>query len=166
MIFVTVGHQMPFDRLVRTVDKWAGESHAEGVFAQIGETSFRPRFMEYVDSLAPAAFREKVEACSVMVSHAGMGSIITALEFGKPILVMPRRGDLGETRNDHQVATAEHFAGHGGVSVAFDEWALGKKLAAVESAAVGARVSKWASQELLNALKKFVSCDADGGVLF
>ncbi len=166
MIFVTVGHQMPFDRLVRTVDTWAGEPHSEEVFAQIGETRFRPRFIKYVDSLSPAAYREKVEACSVMVSHAGMGSIITALEFGKPILVMPRRGDLGETRNDHQVATAKHFSGRGGVSVAFDEYALGKKLAAVTGSVGGARVSRWASRELLSAIEKFVSCDADGGVSF
>jgi UDP-N-acetylglucosamine transferase subunit ALG13 len=38
-----------------------------------------------------------------------MGSLITALEAAKPIIVMPRKLQFGEHRNDHQVATAEQF---------------------------------------------------------
>jgi hypothetical protein len=51
----------------------------------------------------------------------GMGSILTALQYGKPILVMPRLGRLKETRNDHQVATAQRFREMGKVAVAMDE---------------------------------------------
>ena len=69
----------------------------------------------------PAEFRERVESASVVVAHAGMGSIITALELGKPIIVMPRRGDLGEHRNDHQLATARRFAEQGRIIVTFNE---------------------------------------------
>ena len=50
-----------------------------------------------------------------------MGSIITALELGKRIIVMPRRADLGEHRSDHQVATAKRFAEQGRIEVAFNE---------------------------------------------
>ena len=42
MIFVTVGHQMPFDRLIAAVDAWAGARGRSDVFAQIGTTSLRP----------------------------------------------------------------------------------------------------------------------------
>ena len=44
-----------------------------------------------------------------MLAHAGMGSILTALEFNKPLVVMPRRGHLAETRNDHQFDTAQQL---------------------------------------------------------
>jgi UDP-N-acetylglucosamine transferase subunit ALG13 len=118
---------MPFDRLVHAVDEWA--RHAPGqVFAQIGLSDLRPKHMQWIRFLAPDSFLSRVRAAELLVAHAGMGSIITALEYGKPILVMPRRGDLGETRNDHQVATAQRFSGVGLVEVAFDEQELAARL--------------------------------------
>ena len=86
------------------------------VFAQVGPTDLRPRHIEWAPFIEPAEFRERVRACSAMVAHAGMGSILTAMEFGKPILVMPRRGALMETRNDHQVATARRFLALGRIA--------------------------------------------------
>lgn len=121
MIFVTVGAQMAFDRLVRAVDGWAGVSGHRDVFGQIGPSSYRPLHFQHQRFLEPARFRAMYEKAALVVAHAGMGSIITALEMGKPILVMPRRGDLGETRNDHQIATARRFAELGAVHVAMDE---------------------------------------------
>ena len=57
-----------------------------------------------------------------------MGTILTALELGKPLLVMPRRAALGEHRNDHQLATVRRFAELGSVEVALDESELALKL--------------------------------------
>src|SRR5690349_506002 len=96
MIFVTVGAQMPFDRLVRCVDHWAAGRGRRDVFAQIGPTAWRPENIEFVQFMEPPEFRARVTEAKAVVAHAGMGSIITALELGKPILVMPRRGDLRE----------------------------------------------------------------------
>ena len=118
MIFVTVGIQTPFDRLLRTVDDWAGLRCRAGVFAQVGESGYRGRHIITAKFLAPLEYRRRVETAQFVVAHAGMGSIITALELGKPIIVMPRRGDLSETRNDHQIATAKHFIQHPGIAVA------------------------------------------------
>lgn len=147
---------MPFDRLVRTIDEWAGGDCGHKVFAQIGETSLRPSFIEFVRWLDPADYRTMVEKCSAIVSHAGMGSIITALEFGKPILVMPRRADLGETRNDHQVATAHKFLGMGKIDAAFEEHELTQKLNILASMRPSATIHSVASNELLNTLRRFI----------
>ncbi len=124
MIFVTVGAQMPFDRLVRAVDEWAGSRRRSDIFAQIGTTTWRPSHIRWVQWLAPVEFRRRFQAASLVVAHAGMGSIITAMDLGKSILVLPRRGDLGETRNDHQIATAQRFCEMGLVTAAFDEGEL------------------------------------------
>ena len=62
MIFVTVGHQMPFDRLISAVDKWAAERGRDDVFAQIGETELRPRHIRWAAKVDPGEFRERVEA--------------------------------------------------------------------------------------------------------
>jgi UDP-N-acetylglucosamine transferase subunit ALG13 len=61
-----------------------------------------------------------------------MGSILTALEFGKPIVVMPRRAHLGEHRTDHQWATVNHLGKDVGVVVAADEGELLKQLARLD----------------------------------
>ena len=158
MIFVTVGAQMAFDRLVRTVDEWAATRGRKDVFAQIGPTEWRPRHIEWVAFLPPEDFRKRVADATMVVAHAGMGSIITALELGKPILVMPRRGHLQETRNDHQVATAERFMAQGRIRVAFDEAELVMQLDRLEELAQGRRdiLSATASPELVQALRRFL----------
>lgn len=55
-----------------------------------------------------------------MVAHAGMGTVLTALELGKPLLLLPRRGDLHETRNDHQLATARWLQDRPGIHIAWE----------------------------------------------
>ena len=124
MIFLTVGHQMPFDRLVRAVDAWAQQRERADVFAQIGEGDYWPSAFPAAGFLTPLQFHERLERASAIVSHAGTGTIIAALQLGKPLLVLPRRADFGETRNDHQRATADHFAAKGQILVAPDEDAL------------------------------------------
>lgn len=85
-----------------------------------------------------------------------MGSILTALQYGKPILVMPRRGDLKETRNDHQVATAQRFRELGKVAVAMDEGELPGELERLRSLKPGQRISAHASPALLEAVRGFI----------
>lgn len=160
MIFVTVGAQMPFDRLVHTVDDWAGSSPKRvDVFAQIGPTARSPRHLRWQHFVPPPEFERIVLASDLIVAHAGMGTIITALELGKPILVMPRRGDLRETRNDHQLATVARFAQKHGVHVANDEVDLADKLSRL--AQQGAPTADPAggigvSAQLLQAIRDFV----------
>ncbi|MDX9835204.1 MAG: glycosyltransferase, partial [Desulfobulbus sp.] len=84
MIFVTVGEQLPFDRLVRTVDEWAAESGKQ-VFAQIGKSELKPSHIEFKELLDPEEFREKMLYSEIIVAHAGMGTIISAMEERKPI---------------------------------------------------------------------------------
>lgn len=121
MIFVTVGGQLPFDRLVRTVDDWAEERGRDDVFAQIGASDDPPGHIPWERFLSPTDFRAKAREADVIIAHAGMGSILTALELGKPIVVMPRRAHLGEHRNDHQWATMNHLCGGVDIAQAADE---------------------------------------------
>lgn len=110
MIFVTVGSLDPFDRLVEAVDQWCGSaSNPVETLVQIGNGRYRPRHCPFVDFLTPDGFREKFGQARFVVSHAGMGTIITALELKKPMIVMPRRWDFREVRNDHQLATVRRF---------------------------------------------------------
>ncbi len=154
MIFVTVGSQMPFDRLVRAVDEWAAARGRSDVFAQIGPTDWRPAHIAWETFIEPAEFRRRMETADVIVAHAGMGSILTALELGKPILVMPRQGALRETRNDHQLATALKWRDR--IAVATDERELAVRLDALAELRPSERISSGASPELIEAIRSFI----------
>ncbi len=92
MIFTTVGSQMPFDRLITAVDTWAAGARRGDVLAQIGTSTLKPRNIKYMASLLPVQFVEQVVKCELVITHAGMGSILTALEYGKPLVLLARRG--------------------------------------------------------------------------
>jgi len=148
---------MPFDRLVRTVDEWAhARSKASQIFAQIGMSEYQPKAIEFARFLDPLEFRRRVDSASVIVAHAGMGSIITALEHSKPIVVMPRRAELNETRNDHQVATAVYLSRQHRLVVAFDEHQLLEKLDQLDSLPATERIGTYASPHLISAIRQFI----------
>jgi UDP-N-acetylglucosamine transferase subunit ALG13 len=158
VIFVTVGAQMPFDRLVRAVDQWAGENGRDDVFAQIGQSEYLPTNIQWTNFLEPEEFKRKYETAKVIVAHAGTGSIITALQLGKPVLVMPRRANLRETRNDHQIATSEQFRRFDSVEVAWDEKELFTKLEGIDNLRGSQRINSYASRELVTAIREFIDC--------
>ena len=119
MIFLTVGTQIPFDRLVRTVDRAVDEGIIkEQVYAQIGNSSYKPRYFKSTQFLNKQEFDDSLHRCSSIISHAGMGSIILALDNNKPMLVMARLKKFGEAVNDHQVALAHRFEKNGCLLVA------------------------------------------------
>jgi len=155
-IFVTVGAQMPFDRLIMAIDEWAVSHAGMQIYAQIGNTSYRPEHIKYVALLEPPEFRTRVLWSDVLVAHAGMGSILTALQYGKPILVMPRQGRLKETRNDHQVATALRFNAMSKVAVAMDECEISAQLDRITSLSASKIISDRASDQLLSAIRGFI----------
>lgn len=161
MIFLTIGTHEPFDRLVRAVDSWAAQGKAE-VFGQItapASAQAAPKHFRWVTKLSPADYEERVKAADFLVAHAGMGSIITALNHAKPIVVMPRRGHLKETRNDHQWATATRLANRPGIVVAEDEEALpavlDRMVAGGGPTGLGG-IAPFADTRLLETLRRFV----------
>ncbi|MCI0629919.1 MAG: hypothetical protein L0Y44_04615 [Phycisphaerales bacterium] len=155
MIFVTVGHQMPFDRLIRAVDAWVQRTGRTDVFAQVGDTAYRPDRFRAVAHLSIDEFRQRMQAATGIVAHAGTGTIIAALQLGKPLLVLPRLSRLGETRNDHQIPTARHFAEAGHILAASDEQDLALKLVDLEAFQPRAMIDGQASAELIHRLREF-----------
>jgi UDP-N-acetylglucosamine transferase subunit ALG13 len=117
MIFVAVGTQFPFDRLIRCVDEWAAAHHI-AVVAQIAGGEYLPSHARYERFMTTEVFNQTLQAASVIISHAGMGNIITAIESSKPIIVMNRQYELGEHRNNHQADGLEWMAKLPGVYTA------------------------------------------------
>lgn len=164
MIFVTVGTDLPFDRMVKIIDDWALVSGRRDVFAQIGDGGWQPKNIEFANFLQPPQFLEYFQKASVIISHAGMGTILSALHHSKPILVMPKRASLGEHRNEHQTATARRMMEFGGVNVAFDEAEFRSKLDHLDDLSSGRRIGSFASESLISGIRKFIFADTRRGL--
>jgi UDP-N-acetylglucosamine transferase subunit ALG13 len=153
LIFATVGTQLPFDRMIRALDAWAGQGRRDDIFAQIGPSSIRPAHLRWKQFVEPSEFERLVGEASVVVAHAGMGSILTAIDLGRPIIVMPRLARLGEHRNDHQLSTAARLAERG-LHVAHDDAQL---IALLERASTLTPPHPAApTSELSNAVRAFI----------
>ena len=156
MIFVAVGTQLAFDRLIHAVDQWAAARGRQDVFAQVGPTKSPPSHIAWKNFITADEFRARTAQADVVVAHAGMGTIIGALELGKPIIVMPRKASVGEHRNEHQLATARRFLEQGRISVAFDEVELVQKLDALDQLKPAGLISNSASPELMAVIQAFI----------
>lgn len=157
MIFVSVGTQLPFERLIRAMDDWAGSNGTEEVIAQIGETQYQPENMKVVGRLDPASYASYFNRANVVVSHVGMGTIISGLESSKQLVLVPRLAALGEHRNDHQLGTASKFSHFANIRIVNDV----AELPSAVSDALGSNFESCpqnlkASPDLLDALRGFV----------
>lgn len=158
LIFVTIGSMFPFDRLVRAMDDWAqGWTGPEEVLAQIGAGRHRPLHMRWVERLSRAEYDATVARARLVVAHAGVGSVVTAGEFGKPIVVLPRRLHLHEHTSDHQMETAGWLRGKPGVHVAETEADLGDCIAAaLRDGEGGTRIDPAADPVFISRLRAFI----------
>jgi len=118
MIFATIGTQLPFDRLMVGLDTWAAQNPGVPIIAQAGSTSRSFRHLHTVTSMPQSEFRRYFKASRLVVAHAGMGTILSAVELGKPLIIMPRRTQFGEHRNDHQQDTCREMSRLSNVVVA------------------------------------------------
>jgi UDP-N-acetylglucosamine transferase subunit ALG13 len=122
MIFVTVGtdtHQL--NRLLEEIDRLVENGMIKGrVVAQTGNSTYIPKHYEHYNFLSSDKMSNCIRKSDVVVSHAGIGSIITAREFRRPIVVVPRLKRYGEHTDDHQVQIAKELGRQGKVFAVFD----------------------------------------------
>lgn len=155
-IFIVVGTQEPFDRMIRIIDLWAVKNNKHTFFAQISKALYKPIMLPFTDFISPELFDDHFNKADLIISHAGMGTIISALTIGTPIIVMPRLASNHEHRNDHQLATARSFEKLGYVKAVYNEAELTQALDEAEKITPAERISSGASQELLATLNGFI----------
>ncbi len=123
LVFVTVGtDHHPFDRLVTWVDDWFfddGCGRARGMI-QVG-TSRPPRSVEWRDYLPAEEMQAALDRAAVVVCHGGPGTVMHCRRNGFRPIVVPRRDELGEHVDDHQVRFSRWLSRDPGVEVVDDE---------------------------------------------
>lgn len=154
MIFATIGTQAPFDRLVKMLDELC-EGMNEEVIVQTIKSEYTPKNVTCVNFLPPDAFAQLFNKARMIIAHAGMGTILSALEQNKPIIIVPRLSSLKEHRNDHQMATAMRMNELGYVHVAYDKKQL-KDLLMHTHLKPLKHIGNKASDNLYKSLKAFI----------
>ena len=108
MIFVTVGTgEQQFDRLLCGVESLSTE---EPLVIQHGSSSVRPMRGRCVEFMSFTDLLSHMREATVVITHAGVGSMTAALSAGKRPVVVPRRQRFGEAVDDHQVEIARRLA--------------------------------------------------------
>ena len=162
-IFVTVGTQLPFPRLIDAVDRIA-PSLGRPVIAQVGPEPEpnRWRNIEVAPFLDTSAFAALAGRAAVVVGHAGIGTYLTARSHGVPAVLAPRSAALGEHRNEHQRATARRLEGRPGLSVAWDMEALGPLIEAALTRGAKDGVAQTSAGGSLGDLIARIAVEIDG----
>lgn len=130
MIFVAVGTQkFPMNRLLRQIDELiaSGELQEE-VFAQIGHSDYQPVHYAYREFLDKEEFDGTVAKCDLLITHSGVGTIISGLTRGKPVIVYPRLSKYGEHVDDHQLEIAQSFSEQHFVLLCSEQDSLAEKI--------------------------------------
>ena len=106
MIFVTVGtHTLHFDRLILAAEAYA-ETTDEEVVIQSGSSQRQLRSARAYPFLSTSKMHELSSEARVIVMHAGVGSIMTALDAPGRLVLAPRRKKHNEHIDDHQLELA------------------------------------------------------------
>lgn len=130
MIFVMVGtERFPFDRLLRAIDLGfeTGKIHEE-IFAQIGSSVYIPRLFKSCKFLPFNEIVKLIKESDIVVTHAGVGSVLLCLSLNKIPIAFPRFMKYGEHLDDHQLEFATQMETQQKLLVAYDEQNLLDKI--------------------------------------
>lgn len=113
MIFVMLGTQNnSFHRLLEEIDKLIeNQTIDENVIVQAGYTKYQSKSekMKIINFISREELDKLEEEANFIITHGGVGSIITSLEKGKKVIAVPRLHEYGEHVNDHQKEIVEKF---------------------------------------------------------
>jgi UDP-N-acetylglucosamine transferase subunit ALG13 len=131
VIFVTVGtNEARFDRLLAALD---GLPAGTELFVQHGPSPVRPPGAACADYLGFEEMVEKMRQARAVVTHAGVGSVLTALLSGTRPIVVPRLHRFGEAVDDHQLHFGRRAASAGLVTLVEDAAELPAAIARYEA---------------------------------
>ena len=112
MIFVTLGTQdKSFKRLLKAIDECITKGVIKDkVIVQAGYTKYNSKNMEIFDLIDKDDFTTYIKECDLLISHGGVGSILTGLKNNKKVIAAPRLAKYNEHMNDHQVQIVNKFS--------------------------------------------------------
>lgn len=104
MILVLLGTQNnSFHRLLEEIEKnLQNGTIDEEVIVQAGYTNFESKNMKIFDLIPKEKLEELQKKADLIITHGGVGSIISSIEKDKKVIAVPRLHEYGEHVNNHQ----------------------------------------------------------------
>ena len=120
LVVATVGtDHHPFDRLVRWVDEWYSSRRSNEIRCLLQRgTSQPPLHVPSTDYLPYHELEAALRDARAVVCHGGPATIMACIATGTRPIVVPRRRDLGEHVDDHQVSFARRIVDEGTIALA------------------------------------------------
>ena len=110
MTLVILGTQdKTFERLLKMVEKEVKNNNLKDVIVQAGQTKYKSKYMQIFDFISMTKFNKLMNEADIVITHGGVGSIITALKHNKKVIAIPRLSKYGEHENDHQLQIVKEF---------------------------------------------------------
>lgn len=111
MILVLLGTQNnSFHRLLEEIQKNIDNGNIqEEVVVQKGYTKFESKDMTLYNELPIEKFNELIQKADLVITHGGVGSIISSVTRGKKVIAVPRLKKYNEHVNDHQLDIIQTF---------------------------------------------------------
>ena len=104
MILVSLGtHERPFYRLLKEIEKLISEGKIKDVIIQTGYTPYKVKGAKCFDFIQFEKMQKLIKNCDFLITHGGVGSITDALNYGKATIIVPRRKELNEHSDNHQL---------------------------------------------------------------
>ncbi len=111
MILVLLGTQNnSFHRLLEKIDSLIEKGIIdEKVLVQSGYTKYESKNMRIFDLIPQEELEKYQEQADLIITHGGVGSIISSIKKGKKVIAVPRLHKYHEHVNDHQKQIVEAF---------------------------------------------------------
>ena len=128
MILVLLGTQNnDFSRLLEAVqENINNKTINEEVIVQAGFTKFNSKDMKIFSLIDKEEIGKLQDKADLIITHGGVGSIVSSLKKGKKVIVVPRLKRYGEHVNNHQIQIARKYSEQGYVKYVINERNLGK----------------------------------------
>ena len=111
MILVLLGTQNnSFHRLLEKMDELINKGIInEKVIVQSGYTNYESKNMRVFDFIPQEELERYQEQADLIITHGGVGSIVSSIKKGKKVIAIPRLHRYHEHVNDHQKQIVESF---------------------------------------------------------
>ena len=112
MILVTLGTQdKSFTRLLDAIQKQIDLGNIKDkVIVQAGCTKYKSKDMQILDLIPYDEFEKYIKECDLLITHGGVGSIITGLKNKKKVIAADRLAKYKEHTNDHQLQIIKNLS--------------------------------------------------------
>lgn len=124
-VLITTGtaEEYDFSRLLKIIDELCDSQVllSNDLIVQSNRSTYLPKNFEVHSMFSRAKFEQVLQDADYLISHAGTGSVISALKAEKRVILFPRLAEYGEHIDNHQLEISKVFEEKGFALVAKDK---------------------------------------------